>query len=164
MVTFEIDIEYDAEPDRVLAAFWDLEDWPAVAPHVRAIEMLYGDDQAQILIMHVATKKKLDAFKSVRIKQRNTIFYFQPAPPTILRTHYGSWRFVATTDGTTVISQHTVDINTDAARSFLGDAEAQVQDADDVQQQIINLIRNNSLQTMMALKKRLEQTNGGTYA
>lgn len=164
METFEINVEYDAEPDRVMAAFWDLEDWPAVAPHVRAIDMLYGDDQAQVLIMQVATKQKLDAFKSVRIKQRDTIFYFQPAPPPLLRTHYGSWRFVATTNGTTVISQHTVDINTDAARSFLGNVEVQVQDAGGVQQQVINLIRNNSLQTMLALKKRLEQTNGGTYA
>ena len=164
METFEINVEYEAEPGRVMAAFWDLEDWPAVAPHVRAIDMLYGDDQAQVLIMQVATKQKLDAFKSVRVRQRDTIYYFQPAPPPLLRTHYGSWRFVGTANGTTVVSQHTVDIDTDAARSFLGNVEVHVQDAGGVQQQVINLIRNNSLQTMLALKRRLEQTNGGTYA
>ncbi len=164
MEPFEFDVEIVAEPQRVSSAFWNLEDWPAIAPHVRAIEMLYCDDNVQVLTMQVATKGRLDRFKSVRIRQGDTIFYFQPDPPPILRRHHGSWRMAAAPSGTIVTSRHFVDIDTDAAALFLHEIGVEAPDADSRRQQILELIRNNSLQTMLAVKKRLEQSKGGTYA
>lgn len=163
MEAFEFNVEIDADINRVRAAFWDLDDWPAIAPHVRAIEMLYSDDNVQVLMMHVATKKRLDKFKSVRVKQKDTIFYFQPTPPPILNRHEGSWRLAAHPSGTTVTSQHSIDVNVEAADAFLGETGDAPEDADETRRRIQDLIRNNSLQTMLALKRRLEQTNGGTH-
>ena len=86
-----------------------------------------------------------------------------PSPPPILHRHNGSWQFGVCPNGTVVTSRHFVEINTEAAAAFLREAGVETQDADDTHQQIKNLIRNNSLQTMLALKKRLEQRNGRVY-
>ncbi len=163
MENFEFDVSFAADLRRVLKAFWELEDWPSMAAHVREIEMHYADDNVQVLTMHVVTKGRHDRFKSVRMKQANTIYYLQPSPPPILRRHNGSWQFNEGVGGTVVTSRHFVEIETEAAATFLRQAGIPADDDDDTHQQIKTLIRNNSLQTMLALKKRLEETNGGTY-
>lgn len=159
MESFEFDISVAADLSEVLEAFWKLENWPEVAQHVREIEIHYGDENVQVLTMHVVTKGRYDKFKSVRMKQDNAIYYLQPKPPPILHRHNGSWQFKAEAGRTVVTSRHFVEINTSEAAAFLRQANLTT-DGFDTHDQIKALIRNNSLQTMLALKARIEQRNG----
>ena|SRR5829696_272808 len=163
METFELDVSFAVDLQRVLRAFWDLEDWPSLTTHVRKIEMHYCDENVQVLTMHVVTNGHHDRFKSVRMKQGNGIYYLQPDPPPILRRHNGSWQFNAGPGSTIVTSRHFVDINTDVAAAFVRKAGLPVGDRTTTHQQIKNIICNNSLQTMLALKKRFEGEIGGLH-
>lgn len=163
MESFELDVSFAVDLQRVLQAFWDLEDWPSLTAHVRKIEMHYCDENVQVLTMHVVTKGQHDRFKSVRMKQGNAIYYLQPDPPPILRRHNGSWQFNTGPDGTIVTSRHFVEINTDVAAAFIHEAGLPAGNSTTTHQQIKNIICNNSLQTMLALKKRLEGEIGGLH-
>ena len=156
METFEFNVEISAEPQRVSAAFWDMEAWPAMAPHVHAIDMHYCDDNVQVLTMQIATNGRINSFKSVRVRQRDTIFYFQPEPPPILREHQGAWRIASHPTGTVVTCYHSIEIDEDAAALFLREIGTKTPDADTRRQKVLELIHKNSLQMMLALKKRLE--------
>lgn len=164
MESFEFSVNIETGPERALRAFWELEDWPSVAPHVRDIRMHYRDDSVQVLTMRVETRGRLDSFKSVRFRQGSTIFYFQPSPPPILRSHNGSWHFAAGPGHTVVTSRHYVDVDVGAAARLLAAADAAPPDGEAVRRQVQALIRNNSLQTMLALKTRLERANGENHA
>jgi hypothetical protein len=165
MEVFEFAIQIKTDLAAVNKAFWDLEDWTKIAPHVREIEMLYEDENVQVLIMHVVTKNHHDKFKSVRYRRGNTIYYFQPMPPPTLNVHRGFWRFAkeAEGEGVSVISCHEIDVNIEGANAFLRKTGAEPQDAADTRQKLQDLIRNNSLQTMNALKERLENETGENY-
>jgi hypothetical protein len=163
MEVFDFAIQIKTDLAAVTKAFWDLEDWTKVAPHVREIEMLYADENVQVLMMHVVTKNHHDKFKSVRYRQGNTIYYFQPTPPPILNAHRGFWRFVEDEQYVSVISCHEIDVNVERANTFLRGTGAEQTDAADTRQKIQNLITNNSLQTMNALKERLENETGENY-
>jgi aromatase len=163
MEVFEFAIQIKTDLAAVGKAFWDLEEWTKVAPHVREIEMLYRDENVQVLLMHVVTKNHHDKFKSVRYKQGNTIYYFQPTPPPILNAHRGFWRFEENEEGVSVISCHEIDVNVEGANAFLRNTGVEPVDAADTQRKIRNLITNNSLQTMNALKERLENEKGENH-
>ena len=163
MEVFEFAIQIKTDLAAVSKAFWDLEEWTKVAPHVREIEMLYADENVQVLLMHVVTKNHHDKFKSVRYRQGNTIYYFQPTPPPILNAHRGFWRFAEDEEGVSVISCHEIDVNVEGADAFLRKTGAEPHDAEQTRQKIRNLITNNSLQTMNALKERLENETGENY-
>ena len=162
--TFECEVFVrDMPAAQVLDAYWRLERWPEVAPHVMAIDLLHHDDTAQVLIMTVSTRGRIDSFKSVRVKERNIIRYIQPQPPRILHHHHGSWTFEAAPGGTRVISRHAIEVDVPTAYRVLRDQQQTDIESDEaVRAAIVNLIRNNSLQTMNALRQRLEQ--GGSYA
>jgi hypothetical protein len=113
--------------------------------------------------MHVVTKGRHDKFKSIRMKQGEAIYYLQPTPPPILHRHNGSWQFAQEAGKTVVTSRHFVEINTREAIDFLREAKLDKGNQVRTHEQIKNLIRNNSLQTMLALKNRIEQKNGGDY-
>ncbi len=156
MDSFEVEVAIKAERHAVLEAFWDLEEWPKLASHVRAIQMLYCDANVQVLMMEVETKGRVDRFQSVRILQANSIYFFQPTPPPMLARHHGSWRFEENGAETLVISQHVLDINLAFAERSLT-AINHAENSLDLKSQIISLLRNNSLQTMLSLKARLEK-------
>lgn len=154
--TFECEvIVAGVEPARVLDAYWRLERWPEVAPHVVGIELLYDDDNAQVLVMTVNTRGRIDAFKSVRVREGNVIRYIQPRPPRILQHHHGSWTFEAHDGGTRVVSTHAIEVDivnaADVLRS-IGVPSEEVEGPAAIER----IIRANSLQTMRALKERLE--------
>ena len=155
--TFECDVIVGGvEPDRVLDTWWRLERWPEVAPHVVAIDLLYGDEEAQVLMMTVETRGRIDAFKSVRVREGSVIRYIQPRPPRILHHHHGSWSFEPYGGGTRVVSTHVIDVDVAAAAEVLREIGVPFSCDDDVRAAIERLIRNNSLQTMGALQQRLE--------
>ncbi|MCB1058398.1 MAG: hypothetical protein KDD11_23090 [Acidobacteria bacterium] len=161
-VAFFIDIA--APLDRVHDAFWRLEDWPAVAPHVKKIEMLYENDAVQVLVMHVETGARSDRFMSVRVRQGNDIFYFQPTPPPALRQHFGWWRLEASNGSTRVASDHSLDIHLERAAQFLRSAGIEAEGDEAVRERFRQVIHHNSEQTMSALKARLESQVGGSHA
>lgn len=155
--TFECEVVVaGVDPARVLDAYWRLERWPEVAPHVVAIDLLYGDDEAQVLVMTVNTRGRVDAFKSVRVREGAVIRYIQPHPPRILRHHHGSWSFEPHDGGTRVVSTHVIDVDVAAAALVLSEIGVPFSGEDDVRTAIERLIRGNSLQTMRALQQRLE--------
>lgn len=139
----------------VTNAFWRLEDWPNFTPHVRKIEIHYEDENVQILSMHVDSRGKRDAFKSVRILQGNVIHYFQPTPPPTLIFHRGSWSFDEVGAETVVTCRHSIVVDPSGCQEFFlatGKDLSETEAADE----IVALIRHNSNQTMKAVKNVLE--------
>ena len=153
---FRFTVAVDAPVGKVLDAFWRLEDWPAVAPHVRSIEMHFDDDEIQILTMHVETRGHRDAFRTVRVRQGSSIFFFQPRPPALLRRHWGWWHVVGVEMGANVESEHTVEVDPPEAMRFLRSIGIEPASDADVVPRVVEVIRANSRQTMLALKQRLE--------
>lgn len=164
MKVFEFAIKIKSNLAHVSEAFWDLERWPNVANHVRKIELLHSDENVQVLIMYVVTKNHHDKFKSVRYRQGNTIYYFQPSPPPILNAHRGFWRFTQDAeDSVSVISCHEIDVNVENANRFLSNTGFVPQNAEETKYRIQEIITNNSLQTMNALKERIENEKGENH-
>jgi hypothetical protein len=160
MTRFDFDVAFAAPASRVFDAFWELADWTTVAPHVKAIELHYQDPDVQVLTMRVETRGRLDGFRSVRVRQGDSIFFVQPRPPALLRRHWGWWHVRGNGAAASVRSEHWIEPEPAAAARFLretGDAPAS---AEEVERQLVDLIRNNSLQTMLALKSRLEGASG----
>ncbi|MDW9583230.1 hypothetical protein GOB17_26925 [Sinorhizobium meliloti] len=155
MQTIHIDLDIAARPERVMEAYWRLEDWPSIAPHVTTIEMHYQDASVQVLTMVVNTRGRIDQFKTVRILKGDTIHYFQPAPPPILDHHEGSWLVRPVPAGTRVTSLHAMEVNVERAKLILDEMGIAVADPD-VPAAIESIIHNNSVQTMIALKEKLE--------
>ena len=157
MRSFEFELPVLASPQRVLEEFWNLESWPAVARHVRGIDLMYGDPAVQVLWMTVATRGRIDRFQSVRVRERDAIHYIQPQPPRILRHHHGSWHFRPSADGCVVTSRHAIVVDVEVARVVLSEIGNDVESAADVEQAIEQLIHDNSRQTMTVLKRRIEE-------
>jgi len=153
MDSFECAIQIAAAPAVVIDTFWRPERWPSAAAHVRNVEIAYQDDNVQVLWFSVASDGRVDRFKSIRVLHRDSILFYQPAPPPFLEVHSGRWTFRATSEGTTVTVVHRVEVNVRAARVLPVCAGL---DHDGVRQQLQSLITSNSLQTMRALKGLLE--------
>lgn len=163
--SFQFDVAFDSSPEEVMDAFWDLERWPQVAPHVQAIDIHYEDDSVQVLTMTVETRGRVHAFRSVRIRQESSIFFFQPRPPALLRSHWGWWHVSPSSDGgATVRSEHCLDPVVDEGERFLSSTGIATSSAEEVEERLVDLVRNNSRQTMLALKGRLERVNDGPAA
>lgn len=189
MESLEFAVEIAAPAARVMREFWELDDWPAVATHVQAIDMHYRDDEVQILTMQVASNGHAERFRSVRIRQPGAIFFFQPQPPPALTSHYGWWRISEGAAGTAVASQHCFEVEPVAAARLLAaagrngghataDAGAPAAAADpasagaaapgrpaasisELRDGLRRILHHNSLQTMLALKRRLEAAAAG---
>lgn len=164
METFSVGIRIARDARTVLDAFWRLESWPEVAPHVLKIDMLYADAQAQVLKMTVQSRGRTDVFKTVRILQGDCIFYYQPEPPPFLRRHYGWWEVASEQGATIITSRHEVDLHLDVATRYLTETGAALTGPEDVRAQMLELIRNNSLQTMLGLKRRMENLEEVSHA
>ena len=156
MNSFSFYVDMKVAPERVLSAYWHLEDWPEIAEHVVGIEMSYEDPVVQVLFMLVKTNGRVDRFQTVRILKDNTIYYFQPSPPPLLNHHHGKWIVEEIAEGSRVTSIHTVDVDEARATTFLKDTGGA--DGEDCCDAVERIISNNSRQTMLALKKKLEST------
>lgn len=156
MKSFAFEVRFETTPEEVVEAFWGLEDWPQIAPHVRGIDMHWEDETVQVLTMRVETRGRLDSFRSVRIRQGDSIFFFQPRPPALLRRHWGWWHVEADGSGTKVISEHWIEPVIGEAERFLGSIGEKPASSQEVEQMLAELIQRNSRQTMLALKRRLE--------
>jgi len=164
MEIFNVKLAVAATTPAVISAYWSLQNWPEIAPHVCEITMHYADEAIQVLTMTVKTKGKTDAFKSVRIRQANAIHFFQPCPPLFLSHHTGCWQFNSQGNATVVTVEHAIEVNIPAARAFLGMNTSAINDSNTVCNSIREIISNNSLQTMTAIKVRLEKAEEHRYA
>jgi hypothetical protein len=164
MEIFNVKLQIGASPESVMSAYWSLKDWPKIAPHVQAIQMHYADDAVQVLTMTVATRQRVDAFKTVRIRKANAIHFFQPDPPPILLHHTGCWQFEPDEKSTLVTIEHAIEVNLPAAKAFLGISPGASTDHNIINTAIRELICNNSLQTMRGLKSKLETEKEPQYA
>jgi hypothetical protein len=156
MRSFRFEVRFDRPVEEVVEAFWKLEDWPQVAPHVRGIDLHWQDETVQVLTMQVETRGRLDGFRSVRIRQDDSIFFFQPRPPALLRRHWGWWHVAAEGGGARVVSEHWIEPMPAEAERFLRSTGAEPAGDAEVERQLVGLIHHNSRQTMLALKHRLE--------
>lgn len=154
METIKFSLYYPTPIEQVDDAYWRAEKWPGLTEHVSGLHIHYEDDVAQVLTMEVNTRGNRASFRSVRYRQRNRIYYFQPSPPPFLTRHYGYWDFKTNGAGTDVTSCHYFDIEEKLAREFA----ATVLGWDGVgttASRIGELLKSNSRQTMEALRNSL---------
>jgi hypothetical protein len=152
----DLTLEYANQPNEVENAFWRAETWPALTEHVTGLQIHYEDGSTQVLTMEVVSKGKHAAFRSIRCKQGQRIYYFQPEPPAFLQQHYGYWEIVPAAGGTLVHSRHYFSVNDPKAVEFatdvLGwDGKGRVAEC------IGALLQSNSRQTMEALRNSLAE-------
>ena len=155
MNSFHSSVTISRSIAEVMQAFWRLEDWPKITAHVRAIDLLFDDENVQVLLMHVDSRGKRDVFKSVRVRQANVIFYFQPVPPPAVKFHRGAWEFDAVPTGTRVTCRHEIIADPIGCHQFFLNTGLELE-ANAVVSKLEELIKNNSNQTMEALKRSLE--------
>jgi len=155
VTSFEFDVDISASAPEVIKAFWELQSWPALAPHVRAMRVHYDDGVVQVVTMDVLTRGHQTSFKSVRLRSGNCISYIQPEPPPALHAHRGSWTFLTTPGGTTVTCRHEIEVNHPIARDFLAAAKM-ITAEEQVEERMQDVIKSNSLQTILALRTSLE--------
>ena len=155
MTTIELEIAYPVPADAVMDAFWRAERWPGLTAHVVGLDIDYEDAQCQVLRMHVDSRGSRASFQSVRCRQRERIYYFQPAPPPFLRVHGGYWEIVPNDGGCKAVSHHEFQVDEAAARRFATDVLGW-DGAGDVADCIGRLLAANSRQTMEALRRALQ--------
>ncbi|GAA0750622.1 hypothetical protein LRH25_19935 [Ideonella azotifigens] len=163
MNTIGLDIAYPVPAAAVMEAFWRAEHWPGLTEHVTGITFHYEDAQCQVLTMAVNSRGSHASFQTMRCRQRNRIYYFQPTPPAFLRMHGGYWEITPTEQGCKAVSHHEFVVNEDEARHFastvLGwDGQG------DVAERIGELLRANSRQTMEALRNALASAQAESAA
>ena len=162
MESFSFEVPFDVPTEAVFSAFWNLADWPSVARHVTGIDIHHDRDGVQVLTMQVQTGSRSDSFRSVRVRQESAIFFFQPAPPPALRRHYGWWHVAPDGNGGSVVtSEHWIDVDPEQTRRFLAQIGTAVDSDEEARKELAAVIRNNSRQTMEALRRRLENGRVG---
>ena len=103
-------------PDRVYRVLAEIRRWPEILPHCSCLDVLYDDGIGQEFTMTVGVGEGAERFRSVRTCDPHalSITYFQPSPPSLLVLHHGSWAVRAAAEGSEVIAEHRVRI--DSAR------------------------------------------------
>jgi|GEM_PF-1953965 len=160
VTTFKQSYTVPYSPDEVYALLARVAEWPQVLPHCEAVEVLYDDGQNQEFLMTVRTPRGQEVFRSIRRcnEQDLSIFYFQPKPPRVLRSHQGTWVIKSAPNGAEITSQHSITIDPEACLSVFGESEPRV-----YKKQIIDLITTNSKATVLACAKWLDQRKAEAY-
>jgi len=86
--------------------FWDIHSWSKIWNPIEQIEMIYDDGFNQEFIMRVWRDKLCETVRVVRFKIENSIFFFTPISPPMMKTHAGSWKFTALSKDLTCIEAH----------------------------------------------------------
>jgi len=159
MNTIDFAVSYGATPGAVMEAFWRAERWPSVAAHVTGIDMLYEDEQCQVLTMRVNSRGSHATFRTMRLRQRDRILFIQPSPPAFLRAHSGYWDIRPSAAGCVVTSHHDFLVERGEARRFATGVLGW-NGRGGVTEPIGELLHANSRQTMEALRDALQATQG----
>lgn len=145
-------------PEEVYSVLADVTRWPDILPHCEGVDIIYDDAENQEFVMHIRTPHGTEHFRSIRNCKRDelSISYFQPVPPAVLKTHRGNWVVRATAEGTEVISEHAVRVDTERCREMFGEDDLSLN-----KKRIKELIANNSKATVDACGTWLKQKRGG---
>lgn len=134
-------------PEEIYSLLSDIHQWPDILPHCDDMNIIYEDVRYQEFVMEIKGAGGSEHFRSIRQCDRDTlsISYFQPEPPTMLKSHSGRWLIRASTIGTELIAEHSVHIDPERCGILFSD--------DDIQrnkQRIKTLIMKNSQTTVDA--------------
>lgn len=137
----------------IYEAFSNINLWGKILSHCDKMEIIYNDSKYQEFLMEIPLKNgRTNKVRSIRNCNKNefSISYFQPDPPDILKTHYGSWKFVSEKGGTSIISEHIADINIKEANEFFQDTNLMA-----IKKTIKDLIVKNSETTIESIQQWL---------
>ena len=112
-------------PDRVYRALAEIRRWPEFLPHCTGLDVLYDDGIGQEFTMTIGAGGGAEQFRSVRTcdPRALSIAYFQPSPPSLLVFHHGSWTVRAAPEGSEVVAEHRVRINSARCAEAFGDED-----------------------------------------
>lgn len=155
--TFSATYHLPHGPDAVYALLADAAGWPGVLPHCESLQMVYDDSRYQEFLMRVRTPLGIETVRSVRHCSADelSIAYFQPEPPSVLRTHHGSWQVRSAAGGAQVIASHTIQVNGDACAAAFGDVDSSLH-----RRRLKELIGAHGGALVDACAKRLESQAG----
>lgn len=107
----------------VYQAMVDMENWPKLLPHIKAVNVLYNDGRYQEFTMTVDSETEAGdlTVRSVRrCDQLNLqIDLFQAEPPPFLKHHAGGWEFIPLNETKCeVILFHTWNLNHRVAKQI----------------------------------------------
>lgn len=108
----------------VYQALVDIENWPKLLPHIKALNVLYNDGRYQEFTMTVDSETDAGDLivRSVRLcDQVNLeIDLFQAEPPPFLKHHAGGWKFIPLyKTKCEVLLFHTWNLNHEVAKHIL---------------------------------------------
>jgi aromatase len=150
---FEEVMTVKANVEQVYYALWRANEWPTLLPYCRSVVMHYDDGYNQELTMELEVDGHVESIRSIRRGVRyESIQYFQPSPPLVLKSHVGEWSLVSTSNGTEIHARHAIVIDKevlarDWGKATIGDAIERVKHA----------INTNSVATMGNVKRVLEK-------
>jgi len=134
-------------PEEIYSLLSDIHHWPTVLPHCNDVDVIYEDAKYQEFVMEITGAGGSEHFRSIRQCDRDsqTISYFQPEPPAMLKSHSGCWRVRASGSGTELIAEHSVHIDPERCGVLFSDNDIQRN-----KQRIKALIMKNSQTTVDA--------------
>ena len=94
----KVNVIIERSTEVVYQAMVDMENWPKLLPHIKAVNVLYNDGRYQEFTMTVDSETEAGdlTVRSVRLcDQLNLqIDLFQAEPPPFLKHHAGGWKFI----------------------------------------------------------------------
>jgi len=131
-------------PEQVYGVLSNVRQWPDVLPHCDSVKIIYDDAVNQEFVMEIAAAHGKEHFRSIRRCDHEAlaISYFQPEPPALLHTHSGRWIVRAAGNGTELVSEHAVHLNSERCAAQFDD-----QDVHRNKQRVRELIMKNSKAT-----------------
>lgn len=137
-------------PETLYKEFVNIKTWNKIVPNCKDIKIIYNDLENQEFLMElVFPNGESEIVRSIRRCNSSdlVITYFQPKPPTILELHSGSWKFIATSDGTEVILEHSMKLNILECQKFFSSFDLLSN-----KQKVKNIVLSNSKATIEAIR------------
>lgn len=145
-------------PEKVYSLLSDINQLPDILPHCNDVKVIYEDAKYQEFVMEIIGSGGSEQFRSIRQcdSDTQTISYFQPEPPAMLKKHSGRWLVRADANGTELIAEHLVHIDPERCGVLFSDNDIQRN-----KQRIKALIMKNSQATVDAFCHSLHKQRRG---
>jgi ribosome-associated toxin RatA of RatAB toxin-antitoxin module len=145
---------------RVYGYLWDAHAWPQLNPHVKAIEMIEETPTYQCMRMQVESDGHIVTMTTQRqATPLQAITYHQTQPPPFFQEHRGEWQLREEPDGVRVTLIHTVVLDEERIKSFLG-----VASIDEARPRVASVLSRNGLRTIEAIKQAVEADNNESHS
>lgn len=101
-------------PQVALTTFWDMTRWAQIWSPMEEVHVIYQDDKSQEVVMCVDRDGVKEKNRTLRfLEEDNTIDFFSPEPPPMMRHHRGSWQFHAREEGCVIIAEREFSLKND---------------------------------------------------